>query len=191
VFSEICEHIKFDSTVQQHILLHVREYVDEKPHPEYGFRFSDFYADPKTGLLREYKKEKKVKYVTPVEEIAISKEFSIKVIDGIWYALKWKDLPKPVYKVKEVIRDVVMFPYNHRKRQTVRIPVECKVIVNQNSVKDYSGKWVPIGPLYDEETAWNEFLQSNPLRRYASHKKQLSNKELAQYKVQNQYKEGK
>lgn len=74
VYSELCEHISLDNTVQRHILEHLFWYVERHVHTEgkkvfrkeahYG-HYSELwdkalYVDPKSGILRRYKRQEKI-----------------------------------------------------------------------------------------------------------------------------------
>lgn len=73
VYSEICENLKPNSTVQDHVRVHVKQYVETHVYKDsgkvyhkgrYGFRYGrvellnrDLYVDSDTGILRIYRRK--------------------------------------------------------------------------------------------------------------------------------------
>jgi hypothetical protein len=124
VYSEICKNIRPDSTVQQHVLVHVKQFVnthvrrngdgelwdyDGRPGP-LG-RWSRFYVDPDSGILtrnpnrqgwsaqqREYRREKEA------ERFAIERQLpdgtDVRKHGGIWYAGVRKPVPAPTKRTR-------------------------------------------------------------------------------------------
>lgn len=64
------------------------------------------------------------------------------------------------------------------------VEVEMGVLCSPR-VRDVTGQMLAVGPHYDEYKAWQSFKRDNPEMRYMVSKKQLSSKELKQYKIQN------
>jgi hypothetical protein len=119
VYSEICENIRPDNTVQQHVLDHVKQYVNTKVRRnedgelwDYDGRpgplgnWSRFYVDPDTGMLcrnpnRMTWTQQRRRQKAEAEQERFSRErrlpdgTEVRKQDGIWYAGILKEVPAP------------------------------------------------------------------------------------------------
>jgi len=82
VYSEICENIRLDNTVQRHILEHIYQYVERhveivgkkvfRKAAHYGHKHElwdkALYVDPVTGILRKYKRKEVIKQHNPFRD---------------------------------------------------------------------------------------------------------------------------
>lgn len=118
VFSEICANIKVDSTVQKHVRDHVFDYVetnvvmvDGVPHDTRGRKlyFEVVYVHPETGILMAMPARKRYRwggYRTKFEQIKLDRFTKNVKVDGFWYRVGFKELPKLVDGVPEI--DVIL-----------------------------------------------------------------------------------
>ena len=122
VYSEVCENIDSNSTVQNHVRQHVPDLVhitvgkDESgkvfdKRRSYGGGFSelwhgDLYVDPKTGILRKYKSEKRrYSYTKPTPEERFSRdlgELDIVLFQGALYKAERSKIRSPKYDKEQV-----------------------------------------------------------------------------------------
>ena len=91
VFSEICENIKLDSAVQKHVRDHVFDLINKDVLVEnkkvcysiarFGngsveLRHGDLYIDPRTNIVKKYKRKKPAKDLRPLIEKTLVARFS-------------------------------------------------------------------------------------------------------------------
>lgn len=106
VFSEICAGIKLDSAVQKHVRDHVFDYVetnvsmvDGVPHDTRGRElwFEVVYVHPDTGILCATPPRKRYRWGGPrpkFEQVKVDRLTKHVKVDGLWYEVGFKDLPK-------------------------------------------------------------------------------------------------
>ena len=118
VYSEICEHLRADNTVQQHVKDHIEDFVAIRTsivngevviHSKYGSPrllhrdSTELYVDPVTGILRRNEKrltrhqERKLwkakKAAEEASRIHVAKDGTeYRKVDGIWYEVLWSEV---------------------------------------------------------------------------------------------------
>jgi len=106
VFSEICENINPNSTVQQHVRSHIFNFVeintyrgnDGNVHAE-GTRyfFHDLYVDPDDGILRGTQRRRHRYPSKPMEDyISFGYERAYHRLSGIWFEVFYTVLPESI-----------------------------------------------------------------------------------------------
>src|SRR5712691_4295248 len=107
VYSEISRHLRADSTVQQHVRDHLRDFVAVKPRRQSGalyctqggkerrdrLWYQPLYVDPRDGLLKrtdrlpEAKTARRARKRAPEapDRIALAGDRELRRIDGLWY----------------------------------------------------------------------------------------------------------
>lgn len=118
IFSEICEHIKLDSTVQRHVREHIemmvitntfmkngKVYEDARGHEfslEQGrHSYQQFFVHPVTGCLHYIEKRRWRHVPQKPKFIQVDKNTQLHQQDGIWYVVTLA--PLPTYK--EIIKE--------------------------------------------------------------------------------------
>lgn len=120
VYSEICEHLRADNTVQQHVRDHIEDFVAIRTsmmdgqvviHSKYGSPrllhkdSTELYVDPITGILcrnktrvtrnQERKLWKAKKAAEEASRIHVAKDgVEYRKVDGIWYEVIWDKVTK-------------------------------------------------------------------------------------------------
>ena len=120
VFAEICQHIRVDSAMQSHVRDHVFDFVEihvteidgvvchgsgwhiGRP-LESGGRWMQFYACPRTGILRKLRVRATKSTQRPVEQFAIDEMHEYRLLDGLWYLVEYR----PVTADSNGARDMV------------------------------------------------------------------------------------
>ena len=129
VHSEICARVRPDSTVQQHILLHLEWYVQmhvversgvlyhgagsEQGRPLIGRRYHQFYVCPRTGRLQLALHVPPHRARAPVPFIPLGHDRLAHQIDGQWYAIHLAPLPREG-GVWDVLLRRVVYPADAR-----------------------------------------------------------------------------
>ena len=121
VYSEICENIRVTNAVQDHIRVHVKQFVETatsvdkegviwingyRPYPLAKDGFTRFYVDPRDGLLcrnpnhvswtarqKEYRAQQESKRLETARSLPNGVE--IRKHEGIWYAVELTPVPTP------------------------------------------------------------------------------------------------
>jgi hypothetical protein len=120
VFSEISEHLKPSSTVQQHVRDHLKDFVADNTRMEDGVvmvqprfgsirRLSEdwslYYVHPRTGLLRkndkfeDFRTRQRKAWAKEVAELAqrmrvVGPDTQAHLIDGVWWEVKLATIPR-------------------------------------------------------------------------------------------------
>ena len=118
VYSEICQHLRADNTVQQHVKDHIEDFVAIKTstmdgqlviHSKYGSPrllnrdSTELYVDPVTGILcrnktkLSYRQERKLwkakMEAEKASKIHVAKDGTeYRKVDGIWYEVLWGEV---------------------------------------------------------------------------------------------------
>ncbi len=123
VFSEICKNITLGSAVQKHVRDHVMDYVatdvqmiDGKPHDSKGREiwFELVYVHPDTGILVAMPPRKKYRWSgkrTKFEQQQVNRLTKYVKVDGLWYEIGFKDLPKVLAPDSVPETDVILKQY--------------------------------------------------------------------------------
>ena len=190
VYSEICANIRPDSTVQQHVLDHVKQYVNTKVRRnedgelwDYDGRpgplgnWTRFYADPDTGILcrnpnrmtwsqqrRKQNAEEAQKRLTRERRLPDGTE--VRKHDGIWYAGVLKEVPAPV------------------KRTSIQLDGSVREYTTGGEVYDVILKVNVRHPSRPRQSkySWNDSITGT---HYYASKRQLSHNELRRYGLEN------
>jgi hypothetical protein len=142
VFSEICANIRVDSAVQSHVRDHVFDFVETHVVERDGQLFAlggfwaralwtSFYVCPRTGLLREFPRVKRVRPARPVERVPVDATREYRRINGLWFAVDLRPLAdEPPHAWDPVLRRPVGEVYAALARETYGTEV-CAVRLRQ------------------------------------------------------------
>jgi hypothetical protein len=197
VYAEIAAGLRVDSTVQQHVRDHLRDFVAVKPSlvNRFGRKiwWQPLYVDPVSGLLRRtdqhpvekaYRRAKRNKVAAAVERISLSDDRELRRIQGIWYEARMAPLPEPAYRVSREIRKLPYVPWSSRSRV-----FEAEMNVGRlltPPVRDVvTGTMIAVGPQIDDAESWTFYRRAHPDRRYAAAKRVLSRRELRRHGLRN------
>lgn len=202
VWSEVCENINSNSTVQKHVLDHARDYVvtdcyydaegkvwynspyhgPELVSPvEYAKYGNHLYVEPGTGILRKTtiihvkKKEKK----KPINRIDLGYNKQLHKVDGIWYEVALKEIPRhPLVTDYNATGHFVI--NNYGQIRDVLLNMNLYSLAKDRRLIDetYGSHWYYLR--LDSPTTMRAFLMNDGLV-YAAGKKQLNKKDLKKY----------
>ena len=119
VYSEICEHLRPDSTVQDHVRLHIEDFVsthvavgedgtlEHRGGGRIGRIVTLLYVDPRTGILRLNKAHPRVggrrRSAPPsgkrYPHVVVGPEQELIQVGGIWYWVTFDTVPPPTVRV--------------------------------------------------------------------------------------------
>lgn len=209
VYSEIAKNIRADSTVQQHVLGHIKDFVvvDPRRPVQKVIRWIDgqatserlwsepLYVDPKDGILKrtdrlpEVKarkaRQQAAKRAKVVDRIAIAADRELRLLNGLWFEVTLAPLPDPEYMAFTEIQKVRLNPYYMNSR-TVEMEVTVRRLIAP-PVKDIvTGSLIQVGPPVDNHGLWREYRRLHPDRRYSVAKRMLSRSELKKHGLSNQ-----
>lgn len=144
MYSEIASRLRVNSTVQQHVRDHVRDFVAIRPRRRRGTVFvlgggkerydelwrQPLYVDPRDGILKrtdqlpEAKAHKQARQpkAAPPGRISLGGDRELRRLDGIWYEIRLAPLPEPSYRVVTELRQLPLKSY-HRTSPVVAINV--------------------------------------------------------------------
>ena len=203
VYSDIAANLRVDSTVQQHVRGHLRDFVAVTPRRNIsGWYSSSFrgglwwqrlYVDPVTGLLcrtdrlpeeRARQCARRIKPAPPIEHVRLNDHRELRLLAGIWYEVTLTALPEPTYRVR---REIVAVPYIPYSSRSDFFDAEMNVgRLITPPVRDVtSGAMIEVGPAIDNEQGWATYRRERPDRRYATTKRVLSRRELRRYGLEN------
>lgn len=178
VYSEICDTVDVRSTVQQHLRLHVDQFVelDVKlvgnevySSARYGtspLKPGELFVHPRTGLLLETKtRPRDVAYrrksaAERTDRRVLDAQHQLHLIDGKWYLVQLAQLPQP-----PIVTPVSAAQAGPIKRAEPRWDVVLKVTIR--------GQHIGGEELYGDR------------RLYAVSKRQLGTRELRRYGLEN------
>jgi hypothetical protein len=125
VYSEICEHLRPTSTLQQHVFEHLWHYVERRVEERegkvftldgwtgpYELREGRFYVCPRTGLLREYRPRQRATELREIGRHWVSDHILHTWIDGAWHAVYFAPIPSREREPEAF--DVILGRYLHR-----------------------------------------------------------------------------
>jgi hypothetical protein len=188
VFSEIAANLKSSSTVQQHVLDHIKDFVQLHPMaaarlwPGIGLRwYQGLYVDPRDGLLKRMERlawararVNRPAPLAPVDRVSLTEDCELRRLRGLWFAVRLAPLPKPEYRT-------VTRPARGARDQAITV----RQLVTP-AVRDIvTGLAVCAGPEIDEPRGWAEHRRAHPSRTYAVSKRQLSRVELRRHGLAN------
>jgi hypothetical protein len=202
VYAEIAANLRVDSTVQQHVRGHLRDFVAVTPRRDLsswhssirgGLWWQRLYVDPVTGLLcrtdrlpeeKARQRARRAKPAPPVEHVRLDDHRELRLIEGIWYEVTLAPLPEPVYRIQRETRKLPLVPYSSRTRF-----FEADINVGRlitPPVRDVArGEMIEVGPVIDDAQGWAAYRRERPDRRYATAKRVLSRRELRRYGLKN------
>ncbi len=202
VYAEIAARLRIDSTVQQHVRDHLRDFVAVTPRRNIsgwwtsidgGLWRQSLYVHPVTGLLcrtdklpeeRARRRAQRNKAATPIERVPLNEDRELRLINGLWYEVRLAPLPEPVYRVR---REVRKLPYVSYASQSRFLDAEMNVgRLTTPPVRDVvTGAMIEVGPATDEARSWDIYRRANPDRRYATAKRVLSRRDLRRHGLSN------
>src|SRR5580700_2479089 len=132
VFSEIAERLRADSTVQQHVRDHLRDFVATRPRRGIAVWYSrdnetlwhqPLYVDPRDGILKRTdrlpeqrarrRREADRKHQQPASErVKLALDSELRCVGGIWYEVALAPLPEPVYRPVSELQRVPLKRYH-------------------------------------------------------------------------------
>ena len=202
VYAEIAAHLRVDSTVQQHVRGHLRDFVAVTPRRNVsgwhssirgGLWWQRLYVDPVTGLLcrtdrlpeeKARRRARCAQAAPPVERVTLDDNRELRLMAGLWYEVTLAPLPEPIYRVQREIRKLPHVPYSSRTRF-----FEAEMNVGRlitPPVRDVaSGERIEVGPAIDDAQSWGAYRRERPDRRYATAKRVLSRHELRRHGLKN------
>jgi hypothetical protein len=203
VYSEIAARLRVDSSVQQHVRDHLRDFVAIKPRRGIdnwympmpgGLWRHRFYVDPRTGLLcrtdrllevRLRRAKERNRPRPPVTRIALTKFTELRLIHGIWYEVSLAPLPDPIYRAYRETVTKALQPYSRDKR-VYEADVEIRRLTSPAVQDAVTGRLIEAGPLIDSPAMWRDYRREQPDRHYATSKRALSRKELHRHGLCNE-----
>jgi hypothetical protein len=204
VYSEIAERLRIDSTVQQHVRDHLRDFVATRPRRGICAWYTPrgeslwhqpLYVDPRDGILkrtdrlpeakaRRRRDAERSRRKPPTDRIELSSARELRRVDGIWYEITLAPLPRPEYRSFTELRKVALKRYQ-RNSPVIEMEVNVHRLISPAVLDVVTGRSIPVGPEIDEETAWREYQRGYPDRRYAISKRQVPKKELRRHGLAN------
>jgi hypothetical protein len=116
VYSEIRAHVRFENTVQQHVLVHLDQMIARqvkivdgvvyelghwKPWP---LRRGALYVDPRTDIVRRVVVKKKQRRRVDPDRIIVHAFTHLRRIDGVWYRVELAKIPEDgLYKLRDAV----------------------------------------------------------------------------------------
>jgi hypothetical protein len=205
VFSEVAERLRVDSTVQQHVRDHLRDFVATRPRRGISVWYrpggetlwhQPLYVDPHDGILkrtdrlleervRRRREAERKRQQPPPERVELAIDRELRRMAGVWYEVKLTPLPEPEYHLVTELQKVPRKRY-HRNSPLVEMGIAVRRLTSPAVFDVASGRSIPVGPVVDTEIAWAEYRRDHPGRRYAVAKRQLSRKELRRHRLTNQ-----
>lgn len=199
VYAEIARHLRIDSTIQQHVRDHIRDFVAIKPRriaSNWSFGhvwWQPLYVDPATGLLcrtdrlAEEKGRRRARFnlqAPPIEHVPLGKDDELRLIDGQWYHVELAPLPEAVYRVRRETQTRYRHHYSAR-RGTYEVEVDVRRLITPDVWDVVEKRYIPVGPILDDEKNWREYRRKYPATTYAVAKRTLSHRELRQHGLTN------
>jgi hypothetical protein len=203
VYSEISEHLRADSAVQQHVRDHLRDFVAVSPRRDIrnwrssfraGLWWQDFYVDPATGLLcrtdrlpeeKARRRAKRNRPGPPVESIKIAEDRELRLINGLWYDVQFAPLPEPIYRVLREVRKVPLKGRHDRRGPSIEMEIDVRRLISPPVRDVVTRNVIAVGPAIDDAESRREYRNALPERRYAVAKRVLSRRELRRHGISN------
>ncbi len=205
VWSEICQEINSNSTVQKHVLDHAKDFVETGCYydsqgrvwtnttsgpmlvsPVTYYKYSSkHYAEPETGILRKVKIiDTKAKKEKPIERVDIGNNQQLHKLEGIWYCVNLKPFPKFALTDKTSYGEFVN-NYGLIKdvvlNKTLYVLSKNKRLIQDTYGSDFEFK------ASNGVVSISFLMNAGPTAGfvYAAHKKQLNKKDLKKYNLKN------
>lgn len=187
VYSEICENLRADNTVQQHVRDHLKDFVRYANEPLKTYYRGDapwrqpLYVDDhgllkRTDQLPAVKAARRARKSAPKPEpdiVPMDARHELRRIDGIWWVIELAPLPEAVYGV---------LPEDHPGRREAN---RNAVHLLTPPVNDIVRGPMNVGPLRDTRADWTRFKKVNPRLVYAVGKRQAPGAELRRRGLKN------
>jgi hypothetical protein len=198
-YAEIAARLRIDSTVQQHVRDHLRDFVAVAPRRNVsdwrssirggGLWWQPLYVHPDTGLLcrtdrlpeeKARRRAERNRPRAPLERIALAADRELRLISGLWYEVLLAPLPAPVYRVR---REIVKLAYASYSTRSRFFEVEMNVgRLITSPVRDVvTGAIISAGPAINDAESWKNYRREHVDCRYATAKRVLSRRELRRH----------
>lgn len=205
VYGEIAACLRVDSTVQQHVRDHLRDYVLLTPRLELGRGqrvihsprpwHQDLYVDPGDGILKrtdQLPEPKKWRIAAvarrrspkPIDRVPLTADRELRRVDGIWFEVTLAPLPEPEYRAVHVAERLPLSPWDPTG-PTFEAERTMRRLVTPGCFDVVSGEAVLAGPETDDARSWEDYRKRQPDRRYAVAKRQLSSAALRRHGLTN------
>jgi hypothetical protein len=203
VYSEIAQHLRVDSAVQQHVRDHLSDFVAVKPrrisrrwHVGDQPWYQRLYVDSRDGLLKRTDHLPEVKAARrarqrkpqPPERIALAPDRDLRRIAGLWYEVRLVPLPQPEYREAIEARKLRLKGYGSRSA-VIDVEIKARRLVTPAVTDVVTGRIVTAGPEIDDQRSWAEYRRTHRDRRVAVAKRSLSRSELKRHSLRNEPKE--
>lgn len=191
VYSEICENIRITNAVQEHIRVHVMQYVETHTSVDHQGRiwinsvrpclldddqYTRLYVDPTTKILRSNPnfrawsrrcRERKIENAKELQALSRSLPGGIELRkhNGVWYQVELKEIP--------AAQEVVSTKSDGTEYKYIRPGYAYDVILRQTLSRDMKGH---VGDM--KGNYHGSYM-------YCASKRQLNHSELRRYEIQN------
>lgn len=171
VYSEIASQLKADSTVQKHVLDHLRDFVAIRPQRRRYQLFAlggdreqcdelwrqILYVDPKDGILKRTDRLPEARALTrnrrptpkPLERVPVAPDRELRCLKGVWYEIRLAPLPDPCYRDFKEQRRIALKRWNRNSR-TVEVDVIVRRLASPRVIDAIDGALVLPGPETDD-----------------------------------------
>lgn len=201
IYSELTAHLRADSTVQQHVRDHLRNFVAMAPRLsaggalwQGGNRLSrPFFVNPVTGTLRRTdqlpigkarRQALKNRPAPPIDRCPVGENREFRRIKGLWFEVRLETLPEPSYRGQIKTVKVPLRPYR-RDGQCVDAEMIVRRLVTALVYDVVTECLIATGPSIDTPNEWRQYRRDQPLRHYAVSKRVLSRCELRRHGLSN------
>jgi len=161
VYSEIAQHLRPTSTVQQHVRDHLPDLVEIKPRPAHRWP-KPLFVDPTDGVLKRReqpaRRRSRLTQGAP-DRIRLADDRELRRIAGLWFLVTLSPVPAAVYHDGRLMTPPVLDMVS----RTV----------------------IPAGPECDGPSAWVRYQTDYPDRYFATAKRSLSQAMLRRYRLRN------
>lgn len=146
IYSELCEHVDKRNIVQAHLLDHVAWEVakdvvikdGEIVSFDWRTLWQEFYVCPKSGVLKSFKKKSRRKTSEKPSYYVVDAKRQYRCIDGLWYEVTLKPLPKPTSLSQDVILKrpaAYLNPYEAKQVYGDTVYASAKRQLNKREIK--------------------------------------------------------
>jgi hypothetical protein len=198
VYAEISQNLRIDSTVQQHVRDHLRDFVAVTPRylhrwwADVDLWWQPLYVDPTTGLLcrtdrlpQEKARLRAERHrPTGTEHIALGKNRELRLISGVWHEVRFASLPEPEYSVADKTQKRFRNCYSAHGRAS-EAEADAPRLITPGVRDAVTGAVIAAGPAIDHPASWKRYRLEHPTRVYAVSKRALSRHELRRRGLKN------